>query len=44
MKKVICIALAVMMICGLFVGCGNTTPTQTPTETPTETPTQTPRK
>jgi len=43
MKKVICIALAVMMICGLFVGCGNTTPTQTPTNTPTQDPgTQTP--
>jgi len=41
LKKIICIALAAMMICGLFVGCGS--PTNTPTNTPTQDPgTQTP--
>jgi len=42
MKKIICVALAAIMICGLFVGCGETTPTQTPTNIPTQTPTGTP--
>jgi len=30
------------MLCGLFAGCSNTTPTQAPTQTPTQTPTQDP--
>jgi len=41
-KKIICIVLAAIMICGLFAGCGST-PTNTPTNTPTQDPgTQTP--